>query len=184
MIEILLMLLVFWPLMAKHGKKRRYNPNFRVIRFAITSALTALGSANMVIVPLVGSADGQYRTIAMDTYWGIRGLTPGEGPIQFGFNHSDYTATEVKEWFDSASAISVGNKIENERSRRICRQSGQFSGITAEEVVNDGKVLRTKFRMKAPLGTTPELWVRNGSGATLTTGAVVTATGKMYVIDY
>ncbi len=182
MFELLGLVLVI--LMAKHGKRGRYNPNFRVVRFRTTIALSTLANGIMITGAMFGSADGQYRTVAIDGQWSLHNLTASEGPLTVGFAHNDYSVTEIKEWFDSASSISLGNKVENERRKRVCRQAGVFSGNATEEALNDGKFMRTKFRMKCPIGSAPNVWVHNGSGATLTTGATVTISGKAYIIDY
>ncbi len=169
----------------KGKRKRRYNPNFRAIRVNASLSLGTLAQFAMGIGNLVGSADGQYRVVSADLTWSISGLTVGEGPLAFGLNHSDYSTTEAKEWFDSAASISKGNKVLNEQRRRKCRQSGTFSGALAAEVINDGKPIRTKFSMQSPIGTLVEFWVHNGGSASpLTTGATVRVAGKLYIIDY
>ncbi len=60
------------------------------------------------------------------------------------------------------------------------RQVGQFPAFETHEVLNDGKVIRTKFRTVLEAGIELGVWARNKSGVALTTGAVVRLSGRIY----
>ncbi len=123
----------------------------------------------------------QSYCISADCLWAIRDLTAGEGPLQVGLAHSDYTASEIKEALEAGASFDPGDKVEQEQARRLVRRSGQFAGQVPQEIINDGRPKRTKLGFMVSQGFNLNLWVKNKSGATLTTGAVVEISGTLYV---
>ncbi len=164
--------------MARHG--RRYNANFRAIRVAVSLNLSTLASATHLKATMI-TTDNEMFIISTDLLWSVKGLTAGEGPLQVGIAHGDYSVTEIKEWFESSGSATTGNMIAQEQSKRRCRGSGVFNGLNTEETLNDGKPIRTKARFSIPDAGTVDMWVRNDSGATLTTGASVQCVGEIFV---
>ncbi len=183
MIELLLLMIV-WPLMAKHKGKGRRRFNLRMVRTSAQLALSTLANVTVLSGAVYGNADGAYRIMSTNVLWTIKNLTPGEGPIHVGYAHGDYTVTEIKEAIESAVSISIGNKVEQERSNRLVRLVGSFSGEVGEEVLNDGKKIRTKLNWLIPIGTNFNLFAYNDSGVNpLTTGAIIDHTGQCWVLD-
>ncbi len=182
MLEILLTL-VFVLLAARKrgGGRRRFN-----LRKVNTTAGITLGTlANVTVVTgaLTGTASQAYRLMSTTGVWSIKNNTVGEGPITFGFAHSDYSVTEIKEAIESGASISLGNKVSQEQSNRLVRVVGQFSGFAAEEIFNDGKPLKTRLNWAISIGNTAALFAYNDSGAALTTGGIIDYTGPIWVKD-
>ncbi len=146
--------------------------------------LDTLGSLIVILQSVFGNADGAWRAISLIGSWSIDGLTAGEGPIVCGFAHGDYTVTEVKEALESASSISIGNKVENERSRRWVRKVGVFSGQDTAQRLADGVPVKTRLNWTIPIGTNLNMFAYNDSATLLTTGARVKFNGVAWVKDY
>ncbi len=117
--------------------------------------------------------------ISADIIWTITGNTAGEAGVVCGIAHSDYSSTEISEWF-LASSFDPGDKLLQEKSRRQCREAGVFPGIVGFSL-NDGKHIRTKLKFPVEEGKTLDAFVINNSGATLTTGSTVIFSGKVYL---
>ncbi len=120
-----------------------------------------------------------FYAVGCSLYWVIRDLTPGEGPIEVGVDHNDLSVGESAEALD-AEVVSPSNIIERERASRPVRRSGVFFGLAESEVLNNGKPIRTKMMFSLDPGFNARAWARNKSGAALTTGAIITVTGKMW----
>jgi len=117
--------------------------------------------------------------ISIDGWWAIRGMTAAEGPIIVGYNHGDLTDAEIAE-FLSVNVTDPDDIIANERRRRPVRKAGQFGVISPNEVLNHGEPLRTPMKFSIGDGHTFDIWARNESGGTLTTGGVVEIHGNIY----
>ncbi len=181
MIELVLVMLVF-ALMAKHGKgRRRYS--LRRVRTTGGITLGTLANVTVVTSAILGAADGAYRLMSLSQSWALKNLTVGEGPVTVGYAHGDYTVTEIKEAIEAGASISIGNKIANEQANRLVRIIGSFSG-EAEEVLNDGKPMKIRLNWAIPIGTTVNIFAYNDSGAALTTGGIIEVTGPVWVKDY
>ncbi len=183
MFEMLILLLV--ALATKHGRgrgKRRYS----LRRVAVTPGIALGNLVTLIVVKgnVVGNADGAYRAISLKGTWSIEGHTAGEGPIVVGFAHDDYTVTEIKEALESAASISIGNKVENERARRLVRKVGTFSGQTTDETLNDGKPIHTRLNWAIPIGTNLAMFAYNDGSGQLTTGTEMRFNGNLWVKDY
>ena len=182
MYEIII-LIVALAMMAKHGRRprRRWNPNNQVVQVLEALSLATLGNATALPGEVVPAADGEYLAITMKGTWALRDGTAAEGPITVGFSHGDYTATEIGEWLASSTAMSRGDKIANERAKRLIRRVGVFSGSGTDETLNDGKPITTRLGWAIPEGTVINLWAFNQSGAALTTGTEVVFNGQVFL---
>ncbi len=111
--------------------------------------------------------------------WSIDQLTGEEGPLIFGVAHSDYTDTEISEVIGTGGSWDSGNMISQERSKRLVRQIGEFAmpNATGDLSINDGMPVKTKLNWQLQSSDTLKMWVFNRSAATLTTGAVLKASG-------
>ncbi len=122
-----------------------------------------------------------YKPIAIDCQWSINNLTAGEGPLLVGYSVGDLSVTEIGECLDS-EVVGPSDIIQNERARRPVNRVGVFSGVAAEENLFNGALKRTTLR-NFPIqevGGQVVMFVRNQSGAALTTGAVITGAGTLY----
>ncbi len=163
--------------MAKH--KARRNSKFQALPINIQIALTTLGNAALLATAMTALGTTKFRTISADLQWSLRGSTPGEGPLQVGLANGNLTGAEIIENLD-ANPSSQNDIIALEWARRPVRRSGAFAVIAANETLNDGKPIRTKLRTYLDEGVELNAWVRNQSGAVLTTGAIVTIQGTLY----
>jgi len=100
-----------------------------------------------------------------------------------GYAFSDYTVAEVKECLESQASIAPGGKIENERANRLVRIVGAFPGAAADEVLNDGKPIKTRLNWSIPIGDSVDIFAYNEGGSTLTTGGLIEADGDLWVKD-
>ncbi len=108
-------------------------------------------------------------------------LTANEGPIVVGYAHSDYTVTEIKEAMEASSAIDVGNKIANEQANRLIRVVGTMNEV--RESLNDGKPITTKLNWLMSIGDSVNLFAYNDGPGALSTNAIVSLAGDMWVKD-
>ncbi len=122
----------------------------------------------------------QTYCISADCMWAIRGAAPGDGPVQVGYAHGDYSVTEIKEALEAGLSFDPGNKTEQERARRLVRRAGQFSVTAVDEVLNDGRPKRTKLGIMVTQGFNLSLWAKNKRGGALTTGMVLEFSGTLY----
>ncbi len=165
--------------MAK-ARKRRFN-----LRKAKTTAelpLATLATDTAVKVALVSAADGPYRCMSVTLTWVLKGLTSGEGPITVGLAHSDYTVAEIKEAIESAGAISLGSKIEQEQGNRLVREIGTFDS-NLSSALNEGEPIKTRLNWRMNVGDTPVAFAYNNDDNSLTTGAILHVSGPIWVKD-
>ncbi len=105
--------------------------------------------------------------------------TAGEGPIEVGLAHGDYSDTEIEENLE-LSFTNPDSKIEQERSRRLVRRIGYLSGTAAEGVLNEGRTTRVKLRFSIG-GAAGQLkmWMYNRHTTNLT-GTTISYQGYLY----
>ncbi len=163
-------------MMARKGRRR--SP-LVVIKFNALLSLATLGSGVALKTALLPTLTSDLYIASIDALWGIHDLTATEGPIEVGFNHGAYTVGEITEGLDE-SPTGRNDVIALERTRRKVRRAGQFSGVAAEETLNDGKRMRRKIGFQIDSTEELEFFVVNRSGSTLTTGAVVHCSGQVY----
>ncbi len=161
--------------------KRKRNVKFSVIKFDFNRTLTTLADGALTSINLLtSSVNRECYVISVDTYWTIKGLAAGEGPLEVGYAHSDLSVTEISEAL-SAEPGSPGEIIEREQASRPVRFAGMFSGIGTNEVLNNGKAIRTKLGFTLDDAQNVLMYVANLAGQTLTTGASIRGIGRLYV---
>ncbi len=161
--------------MAKHKGKSR----LAVINVNETISVGAL--ADGVVVKSDGDAFGRdFYWISSDLYWGMTNHTAAEGPLVVGLAHGDYTVAEIAEALNITGMENPGDKTAKEQGRRQVRRAGQFSGVVGDEVLNDGKTIRTRSKFMVETTQAPAFWAQNKSSATLTTGTLIKVSGKLY----
>ncbi len=163
--------------MAKHRRQSGwYFP-----RITTSQALAALAGDDMLIGSSLGNVSDSAYVSSAELSWSRANGTVGEGPIIVGLAHSDYSANEIEEWFESTNTWDLGNQVSQEHARRKCRIVGTFSGDNVTEVLNDGKPIKTKLGFVCHDGTGLVQFAYNDSGAALTTGSLVKINGKFNV---
>ncbi len=142
-------------------------------------AVGALTTGTVVSVAGQTVVDRMYL-ISMDSTWALKDFTAGEGIIEVGVAHSDYTVAEIAEALDASTNWDRGNLVAREQARRKVRRVGVFDGLSAEEVLNDGKPIRTRLGWVVNNGDGLNYWARNKNAGTFTTGAEIQISGKAF----
>lgn len=188
MLEILVLAIVALATMARKGSARRH-PRYRLrpVRITPDLALATLGTKTVLATGFTGAADGPYRIISATCIWSLLGLTIGDGPITVGYAHSDYSVTEIKEYIEGAAQINVGNLVSSrEQAQRFIRIVGTMPGNPAGslgmQALNDGNPIKTRLNWPMPVGKFVNLFAYN-DGQQLTTGAILSPTGTLWVKD-
>ncbi len=156
------------------AKRRALQP----VKFQAELALGTLGNGTVISVATVAALEQDFDIISTDLSVSMRDHTAGEGPVEFGLAEQGYSVTEIAEALDASPLSQYGTAWE--RSKRKVRLYATFDGLLSEETVNDGLPLRKRMFLKAFAHSTfaaARVWVRNGSGAALTTGTVIEIQG-------
>lgn len=164
-------------------RRRRKSKGFQAVRInqAVTVGALADGALISSVCPDVVTTEKW--AIATKLMVSMRDHTAGEGPLIVGLAHNDYSDAEMLEWHGATGSWDTSDKIAQEQARRKCRNIGEFSGLNTEEVLNDGRPIKTKLKFRIEEGKTLDFFVINESGAQLTTGTVVRLTGWLYLKD-
>ena len=180
------LILVFFALMAKGGKRKF---NLRRVRISSTSAAGALAAADVVSNAVTDTVKDPMRFISVKAAysWTDIGAIIDDG-CTFGLAHSDYTAAEVEEAIEAGGSMDLGDKLAQEKANRLVRTIGTISqagalAAAAGAQFNDGRVNTTRLNWLMSTGDTLNLWVRNSSGVVWTTGSGVTIEGNLWVKD-
>lgn len=164
--------------MAKHRNKGGHR--FFAYPIEVDLTLSTLAAGASITGSLTGLGVTKAYCISADVTWSVDGVTSGEGPLRVGLANGNLTATEINEKLD-ARPTSQTDIIAMERSRRPVRPVGKFPGQTADEALKDGTPIRTKLGFFIDEGVELVAYARNDSASTLTTGAVVHASGTLYM---
>ncbi len=166
--------------MAKKRRTGLNRRNFVAIPWSMSAALTTLGDGIVSKNNLFDTAFGEdIFILSIDCTILLRDLTSGQVPIEVGFAHGDLSITEIGEYLD-AELTDPDDIIAKERSRRPVRRIGTFGREGTHLDLNDGVSLRVKIKFSVGNGFQMLLWVRNQSGAVLTTGTVVEGFGVLF----
>ncbi len=149
----------------------------------ISASLPLLTLANLDVLGEVfpDTVDKPTFAVSMDGIWSLINATVTEGPIQVGIAHSDYTDAEIEEWIENQGSWGTSDLVGQEVSRRKIRSVGEYDVAATDEVLNDGKPIRTRIGFMLNTGDTLKYWAYNRSGLTLTTGASVSLAGTIWL---
>lgn len=166
--------------MAKRRRSRKAgHDSFVALPVKETLVLGNLADATVTV------ASGQVLAqdlflISMDLQISIGGHTPSEGPLQVGIAEEDLTGAEISEKLDAAPTHQHDVPAVEQAARHV-RSIGTFPGLLSDEVLNDGRNIRTTIKWKVRDGAALfDFWLRNESGGALTTGTVVEIIGTAY----
>ncbi len=165
--------------MARKGRKS--YKNFQLLRTAAFHNLGALASDDVSASQLGPTLNEDYFCTSIDLNWSMVGLA-GEGPIEFGVAHADYSATEIEECLE-VSVSAPNNLIEKERANRLVRVIGIFDQTTVPERINDGRPIKTKLNWRCEGdadGIGPlVVWTRSRFSGTLTGATILKWAGQL-----
>lgn len=182
MIEIIIALIVMTILMARNrGRKRRYTGRKWIKGTVLDGLVLGTLNASTAIVSTLDTVTERSYIASAWLLWSIRGATAGEGPIRVGLMHSDYTAAELEEYLEATNSWAEADLVAQEVSNRRIREVGIFSNVGTEEVLNDGRMIKTKLGWILNAGQTIDVWAYNASGAQLATGQVVGTAGHVWL---
>lgn len=175
--------------MAKKGSKgRRRTFSLRKVRIATSPAIGAIATEDVESVPITAAVADKLRLISFDaSYTWIDVGASGDGALEFGLAHSDYTAAEVEQCLEAAGSIDLGDKVAQEQANRLVRRVGTISqtiaGAGEEKAYNEGRPVKTKLNWLLSEGDTLNVWFRNGSGTVYSSGSSMAILGNLWVKD-
>ncbi len=122
--------------------------------------------------------------LSTEMVYGLRGAAVGEGPIRLYWAHSDYSLVEIEEFIELQTGWQEADLVAMEIGKRKIRLIGEFAGVsiaTEDEVLNEGRVLKTKLGFIVNSSQGLNLVVYNDSGANLSTGSIVEFKGHCWI---
>ncbi len=102
---------------------------------------------------------------SIEMTWAVDAATAGEGPIIVYVAHSDYTDAEIDAYIELIANWDTGDLVAREQMRRFVRQIGVFPLIESNEVLNDGRPVRTKCGWMLETGQTLQFGAYTQGGA-------------------
>ncbi len=165
--------------MGKNSGRGRGKARRRYLKGNINVQLTigTLADNTSVSTPVGDTVNERTLISSVVANYGLRDQTPTEGPLVVGIAHSDYTTAEIEEYLENSGSWNEGDLVNQEIAKRKIRQIGEFPGNATEEILNDGRPVKTKCNWILTQGQTIDVWVFNKSGGALTGGAELMFTG-------
>jgi len=165
------------------AKRRRKRA--RLLKGVVTETLAigALAANDAIGDNYDQTTEERSFMLSQEATWAIVNHTAGEGGIIVGVAHSDYTDAEIEEFLEVSDSWNEGNLIDQERSNRGRRIKivGIFSGDKSDDVLNDGKPIKTSLKFTLTSAQTLKLFAYNTSAAVLTTGTILVVTGHVWI---
>ena len=159
---------------------RKRDPNFQEWPTNVGLSLSTL-AGNGIIQTGILTVDDNIRVVSCELFWSLDGLTVNDGPIGVGLSHGDYQDSEISEYIN-AKPTTRNDKIQQERASRgrTIKKVGQFHGNAVNQVLNDGKPIKTRLFMDINQASTLNMYVQNMGPSQLSSGAVVELNGKIW----
>ena len=180
-------ILVAMILMARKPSRGRKRAMGQYIRGRVDEALSlgTLGAAVAVTGPFDETVNVSMLVSSVKATWALQLFTPTNavGPITVGLAHSDYSSAEIEEVIENAGSWDTGDKISQERAKRLVRTVGTFrtegaGGAAITRALEEGRVITTKLNWRLAIGDGLNVWAYNaGTVAIGTTVPVVRLQG-------
>ncbi len=158
-----------------------YDKKFQVVNFDNSRPLLTLAAATGIIQSLTDDlATEGYYAVSMDVAIAAEQLDAADGPVDIWIKARDWTLAEFEEYLELATSFSRVDLRQKEIGRRgtTIKHIGMIT--PTELALNDGKVMRVKLGIYVPEGQSLDLVYYNSNDAVMTTGCIVSASGKMY----
>ncbi len=167
--------------MAKHKKRSKGRKDIAFAAISVTEnlAVGALVNNTAIFGALIAALGDDFYAISADLMWTMVDGTGGQGPVEVGVAHGDYTIAEVKEYLD-VDMSDPGNLIAKEQNRRLIRRAGIFNVLSGAESLFDGQAKRLPLKFVINEGSPFNMWLMNRSGGTLTTGMLIRVSGTVF----
>ncbi len=169
--------------MAKHPKRRSMRG---YIKGNVGEDLTlgTLASGTLVSTTFDEAAEERTLVSSIVATYSCDNITSPQGPILFGVAHGDYTDAEIEEVIENIQSWTPGDKISQERGKRLVRTIGTFVADELAGTIDvkfaNGKMVKTKLNWMLQSDATLRLWAYNLSASALaTTSLVVKAFGHV-----
>lgn len=170
-------------------RKGRNNKGFRVIPVREQKTVGAGWSDETVVgLNLMTVLENESYVIGAKLAVVLRDHTVGEGPMIYGFAHSDWTDSDI---LVNLTADAVNRDDMAEQAKLIglkngtIRKAGMIVGLETDELVDNGYskggFTKHKLGMRVGEGYTVRIWWQNIGGATQTTGNVFDVVGEIYL---
>ncbi len=134
------------------------------------AALASKTSVAQIFGNVVGT---RMVATSIEAAYAMQDLTAGDdvGPIMVGLAHSAYSNTEIQEYLEQAGSWNEATPQSQEVNRRMIKRIGIFpmTGQTEDQVLNDGKPIKTKLNWLLTVGQSLDIWVYNMGGAAVAT---------------
>ncbi len=174
MLEILLVLVALALLAKKPTRRRRSMGNYLKGAVDEELAIATLGAGVLVGANFDSVMIERGIITSLVATWAIRGLSSAsdDGPIMVGVAHSDYTDAEIEEYIENLGSWDQGDKISQERAKRLVRKIGVFESradSTEAVTLNDGVPIKTKLNWQMTTGDTLKAWAYNMGASPLAT---------------
>ncbi len=142
-------------------------------------ALSTLATKDLIAAVIGDNPGIEMYAIMARLSWSVIGLTEGDGPIWVGLAHEDYTDAEVEAYIENSGSWVFTDLINQEIAKRKIR----IVGVCSREspVLNNGIPIDTPLKWLNGDAQTLRFWAYNAGGAVLTTGAVLAATGNVFL---
>ncbi len=162
----------------RRGGRRAYK-GYRKLPFTATSALGTTSADDVTSTALTPVMTETRRVLSLEATYALQGLTAGDGPLEYGVAHSDYTAAEIEEALEADASWDEGDKVAQEQAKRLVRQLGVFS--EEETALNEGRLIKTRLNWLLATGDTLQFWIRN-RGINASTGAEILGQGHLHTV--
>nr|APC94145.1 hypothetical protein [uncultured marine virus] len=173
--------------MAKKPSRRKFR---KYLKGNIDEVLTlsTLGAGTLISDTFDNAVAEKTFVTSIDAIWELDAfaITSGDGPIEVGVAHSDYSDSEIQQVIDNTGSWDEGDLVSQEIAKRKVRVIGMFDTALGavggvQTVLNDGKPIHTKLNWMLQSGDTLRLWAVNKGGSPLATGANVKANGRAHL---
>ncbi len=165
------------PLKRFVAKTRR---GLQPVKFSTQLQLLTLANETVLLIAAGQALEQDFDIISTDLVLSLRDMTDTEGPLDAGLAGEDYTVGEIGECLNANPLRSQGT--EYEKSNRKVRTFVLFSGSGTDRVPEGTPgPIRRKMFLRAPAGQVPaNVWIRNRSGGSLTTGGFLEVSGTYW----
>ncbi len=171
MLEILVILAILLGMAKAKPRRRRRMGAYIKGNVDESLSLGTLAAGTLIADTWDDSVSERTRISSVVAIWALDVLTAPQGPIMVGVAHSDYTDAEIEEVIENTGTWDRGDKISQERAKRLVRVVGKFGQPSAagevDQVLNDGKPIKTKLNWILNSGDTLKMWAYNNSGSAL-----------------